>query len=56
MNARTAVILLLVVCAVLAGLLLGGTLAPVAAGVVFAMSLVVLGVASGGFKKRPAGR
>jgi len=51
MNGKTAVVLLLVVCAALAALLIGGTLAPATAGGAFAVALVTLGVASGGFRK-----
>jgi len=52
MNGKKAALSLIVVCAALAILLLTGTIKSIVAGGVFAAALVVLGVASGGFRKR----
>jgi len=52
-NGRKAALYLCAVCAVLAILLLTGTMKPMAAGGAFAAALVVLGVVSGGFRARP---
>ena len=54
MNGKAAAFVLLGICALLAALLLAGTIRPVIAGGAFAAALVVLGVASGGFRRRPA--
>lgn len=51
MRGKTAAIFLAVVCAVVAALLLTGSIPPVWAGAVFAAALVLLGVTSGGFRK-----
>jgi hypothetical protein len=52
MSGKSAALALCGVCAVLAVLLIAGTIRPVVAGAAFAAALVVLGVASGGFVKR----
>ncbi len=51
MNGRTAVLLFLGVCVILALLLLTRSIRPVVSGAVFAIALVVLGVLSRGFRK-----
>ena len=52
MNGKTAVLVFLVVCVLLALLLLLGTIKPIMASVLFAVALVVLGVPSRGFRRR----
>ena len=50
MSARVAVVLFLAVCVVLAALLMVQAITPVMSGVLFAVALVVFGVASRGFR------
>ena len=52
MNKRTAAMIFLVVCLVLALLLLSGAISPLLGGGVFALALVVLGVFSRGFTNK----
>lgn len=52
MKGRSAGLLFLAVCVVLATLRLLGELSSTASGAIFAVALVVLGVLSGGFRKR----
>jgi len=54
MNGRSAALLLCGLCAVLAVLLLAGTIRAFEAGGAFAVALAILGVSSGGFRKRRA--
>ena len=51
MKRQMAVFILLDVCVILAILLLLRSITPVASGIVFAISLLVLGVLSRGFRK-----
>ena len=52
MTGRTASFVLLTLCVVLAFLLFAGRIAGTTGGLVFAVALVVLGLASGGFRRR----
>ncbi len=52
MTGRTASFLLLTLCVVLALLLFGGGISGVTGGWAFAIALVGLGLASGGFRRR----
>lgn len=51
MNARTAVLLFLAVCIILVVLLLTGTISAVVSGALFAVALVIVGIASRGFTR-----
>jgi hypothetical protein len=51
MNRRTALLIFLAVCIVLAILLLTTIIKPLLAGIIFAIALVVLGGLSGGFRR-----
>ena len=52
MKGKTAGLVFLGVCAILAILLLTSVIRPMASGVVFAAALVILGSLSGGFRTR----
>ena len=52
MNGKTATIIFVGVCIVLAILLLFGVISPLVSGSVFAIALVLLGGISGGFRKQ----
>ncbi len=51
MNRKLAVFIFLDICVILAILLLLRSIPPLLSGIVFAVSLVVLGILSGGFRK-----
>ncbi len=51
MKAKTAGLLFLVICVVLAALLLAGFITPLISGSIFAVALALLGGMSGGFRK-----
>jgi hypothetical protein len=51
MNRKTAAVLLLAACVVIAALLLAGYITTPISGILFAASLVTLGVLSQGFRK-----
>ena len=52
MKAGTAGLFFLAVCVILAVLLILDVITPIVSGAVFAIALVLLGGASGGFRKR----
>jgi hypothetical protein len=52
MNGKTAAIIFVGVCVVLAILLLFGVISPLVSGSVFAIALVLLGGISNGFRKK----
>lgn len=54
MNGRVAGFIFLAICVVLAILLLTRAIKPLSSGIIFAVALVVLGILSGGFRRRGA--
>ncbi len=52
MNGKTAALLFVAVCVILALLLVTGLIGPLLSGALFAVALIALGTVSGGFRKQ----